>query len=328
MVDVAIWLDIMEDKKQIRGTDQRSKESNKERLAAEIWNEHKHSANFSKKESKKKRTEALGTSLAICCLLLLGVTESCNISHISWIIRLHRCCLSPLLIFVYIACELAFDAHPPSPASSLPPTPHPSFTLSLISSSSLPPVTVTRRAWIFSEQGGISSCCEAEHWPGAPWKVPPPYPLCTPYTTYAPHLTPHYPSIWALSLVATLRTLRAGMGDLCARSEWARLQVCPSVWGRKSRRALAGAAVPGAACPPLKTVGTRFNWQNSTGQSMALLPKKDRANFHSPPTHTHTLLDGLSLEWGSVSGCMLGSGECEGVRNKRRRGYGTVSMLA
>lgn len=36
MVDVAIWLDIMEDKKQISGTDQRSKESNKVRLAAEI----------------------------------------------------------------------------------------------------------------------------------------------------------------------------------------------------------------------------------------------------------------------------------------------------
>lgn len=86
------------------------------------------STNFSKKK-KQTNIEALGTSLAICCLLLLGVTESCNISHIPWIIRLHRCRLSPLLIFVYIACELAFDSHPPSPASSLPPTPHLSFTL-------------------------------------------------------------------------------------------------------------------------------------------------------------------------------------------------------
>lgn len=159
--------------------------------------------------------------------------------------------------------------------------------------------------------------------------MPPPYPLCTPcppHTTYAPHLTPHYPSIWALSLVATLRTLRAGVGDLRARSAWARLQVCPSVWGRKSRRALAGAAVPGAACPPLKTVGTHFNWQNSTGQSMALLPKKDRANFHSPPTHTPFWMDFHESEEVLVGVCW-GSGECERVINKRRRGYSTVSML-
>lgn len=89
------------------------------------------------------------------------------------------------------------------------------------------------------------------------------------------------PSIWALSAAATLRTLQAGAATSASvragpGSRRAGLPASPSVWGRKSRRALAGAAVPRAACPLLRTVGTRFNWQNSTGRSVASLPKKDK----------------------------------------------------
>lgn len=103
---------------------------------------------------------------------------------------------------------------------------------------------------------------------------------CPPAPAHTLALVPA-PSIWALSAAATLRTLQAGAATSASvragpGSRRAGLPASPSVWGRKSRRALAGAAVPRAACPLLETVGTRFNWQNSTGRSVASLPKKDK----------------------------------------------------
>lgn len=223
--------------------------------------------------------------MTICFSIHLAVTASCNISHIppdhksSQMLSVSSA--SFCLCCVWIGIGFLPSLHhsfSPSDSSTL----HPSLLL-LTFSSLLPPVTVTRRTWIFSELGSVSTRCEAGHWPRAPWKVLlPPYFVC-PLPEHEAYCTPPYPPLPRhLGLVTGgYPTDPSGYGGWTAA--WARLQVCPSVWGRKSRRALAGAEEPGAVCPPLRTVGTRFNWQNTTGQSMALLPKKDRANFHSYP---------------------------------------------
>lgn len=74
MVDISIWLDIMEDKEQGTGTDQTAKQSKKERWAAEIRNEH--SANFSKKKKKtlKPLEQAWPYAACYCWVLLKAAT--------------------------------------------------------------------------------------------------------------------------------------------------------------------------------------------------------------------------------------------------------------
>lgn len=133
-----------------------------------------------------------------------------------------------------------------------------------------PPVTETRRPWIFSDRDSISPRCEAALRPGAPQK-----PTHTRTHPGAEHLGPvsagHPQDPSGQSGDLLVHSGRAGPG-----SRSAGLPASPSVWGRKSRRALAGAAVPRATHPLPRTVGTRFNWQNSTGQSVASLPKKDK----------------------------------------------------
>ncbi len=89
------------------------------------------------------------------------------------------------------------------------------LSLSLTSSSALPPVTATRRPWIFSDQDSISSRCEAALRPGAPRKHPP-----TPTHTRARPGAEH----WALSAAATLRTPSGQSGDLRVHSGRAGLQ--------------------------------------------------------------------------------------------------------
>lgn len=150
-----------------------------------------------------------------------------------------------------------------------------------------PPVTETRRPWIFSDRDSISPRCEAALRPGAPQK-----PTHTRTHPGAEHLGPvsagHPQDPSGQSGDLRVHSGRAGPG-----SRSAGLPASPSVWGRKSRRGLAGAAVPRATHPLPRTVGTRFNWQNSTGQSVASLPKKDKL---SQPFSSFFFLDRLLLE--------------------------------
>lgn len=67
----------------------------------------------------------------------------------------------------------------------------------------------------------------------------------------------------------------------------------PSVWGRKSRRGLAGAGGAGSRLPAAQTVGTRFNWpkaQQDGGTAAALAE------------------DGGGRGKGGLGGCSSGAG--------------------
>lgn len=95
--------------------------------------------------------------------------------------------------------------------------------------------------------------------------TPPLHPSTTP-----PH-HPRYLTIWALSAAPAPRTPRRPAGPtsvstlplrpVAASSHVRQRSLAgPSVWGRKSRRGLAGAGGAGSRLPAAQTVGTRFNW--------------------------------------------------------------------
>lgn len=109
----------------------------------------------------------------------------------------------------------------------------------------------------------------------------------------SPESTPHLPSIWALSASAPPRpSVSARRGrpprPLChcsrgrrgggqagqragGRERLERRPICvgSEVTARPGRGGEAGSSQPAA-----RTVGTRFNWQNATGQPMAALPRR------------------------------------------------------
>ncbi len=209
---------------------------------------------------RKQYKVFLETHSAICCSYCRVLPASCSISHNPR--NHHRCCLSPRRGSVYIVCELAFDFLPLCV----------SLTLALTSSSALP---LSRRpgGHEYSVIKTVSlPAVRRRSGQGAPQKAPP-HPDTHSRSSRRRALGPvsggHPQDPSGQS--GDLRVHSAGPG-----SRRAGLPASPSVWGRKSRRALAGAAVPRAACPLPETVGTRFNWQNSTGQSVAALPKKDK----------------------------------------------------
>lgn len=144
----------------------------------------------------------------------------------------------------------------------------------------------------------------------------------------SPESTPCYLSIWALSVLPTPRTCSGRWADLHVHSATPTgaksshvqeyLLTGPSVWGRKSRCGLAGAAVPRAANPLLK------QWE----PTLIGKTQQDRGCFHSQEGQGKlSFTDGHLSERGNLRGTekdVLEESEMKGLTCHHRKHHEKV----